>query len=322
MIDKFVTANLRDKDFSADLTIRFIPAEYRPHIWVKVLPALENIFYGGNLSNILSAHQYVILDVLAWFPYGILHFGGPFVWAGLMFLFGPPGTLPVFARTFGYLNIVGVAIQLIFPCSPPWYENMYGLAPANYSMAGSPAGLARIDLLFGFDMYTSNFTASPLVFGAFPSLHSGNAVLEALFMSHCFPKLRPFVIGYAMWMWWATMYLSHHYAVDLVAGGFLAAIAFYIAQTNFLPRIQMDKTFRWDYDYVEVGDDSSKGYEYGLTVLDGDDFRHDSSDEWTIGSSSSISSGSRSPVDESQSWEGETLASQTSDTELSDVIIR
>jgi len=189
MIDKFVTANLRDKDFSADLTIRFIPAEYRPHIWVKVLPALENIFYGGNLSNILSAHQYVILDVLAWFPYGILHFGGPFVWAGLMFLFGPPGTLPVFARTFGYLNIVGVAIQLIFPCSPPWYENMYGLAPANYSMAGSPAGLARIDLLFGFDMYTSNFTASPLVFGAFPSLHSGNAVLEALFMSHCFPKL-------------------------------------------------------------------------------------------------------------------------------------
>lgn len=118
------------------------------------------------------------------------------------------------------------------------------------------------------------------------------------------------------------MYLSHHYAVDLVAGGFLAAISFYIAKTNFLPRMQMDKTFRWDYDYVEVGDGSSRGYEYGLTVLDGDDFRHDSSDEWTVGSSSSISSGSRSPVDESQSWEGETLASQTSDTELSDVIIR
>jgi membrane-associated phospholipid phosphatase len=306
----------------ADFHDSFIPAEYRPHIWVKVLPALENIFYGANLSNILSAHQHAVLDVLAWLPYGILHFGGPFFWAGLMFLFGPPGTVPVFARTFGYLNIAGVAIQLIFPCSPPWYENKFGLAPANYAMEGSPAGLARIDLLFGIDLYTTNFTASPLVFGAFPSLHSGNAVLEALFMSHVFPKLRPMLIAYAMWMWWATMYLSHHYAVDLVAGGFLAAIAFYVAKTNFLPRVQMDKMFRWDYDYVERGDAPQGGYEYGLTVLD-KDFRTDSSDEWTIGSSSSISSGSRSPVDESQSaWEGETLASQASDSELSEVIVR
>ena len=322
MIGHPFIADLGQKEFETDFAIRFIPPEYRPHIWVKVLPALENIFYGANLSNILSAHKYVVLDVLAWIPYGLLHFGGPFFWAGLMFIFGPPGTVPVFARTFGYLNIIGVAIQLIFPCSPPWYENLYGLAPANYSMQGSPAGLARIDQLLGFDMYTTNFTASPLVFGAFPSLHSGNAVLEALFMSHVFPKLRPLVFCYAMWMWWATMYLSHHYAVDLVAGAFLAAISFYIAKTNFLPRIQTDKKFRWEYDYVERGDESSKGYEYGLTVLGNEDFRHDSSDEWTIGSSSSISSGSRSPIDESQSWEGETLASQHSDTELSEIVVR
>lgn len=301
----------------------FIPAEYRPHIWVKVLPALENIFYGANLSNILSAHKHVVLDVLAWLPYGMLHFGGPFVWALAMFIFGAPRTVPVYARAFGYLNIIGVAIQLIFPCSPPWYENMYGLAPANYSMAGSPAGLARIDSLLGFDLYTTNFTArSPLVFGAFPSLHSGNAVLEALFMSHCFPKLRPIFIAYAMWMWWATMYLSHHYAVDLVVGGFLAAIVFSIAKSNFLPRMQPDKSFRWEYDYVEIGDAPSGGYEYGLAILNSD-FRHDSSDEWTVGSSSSISSGSRSPIDENQSsWEGETLASQLSDSELSEVVIR
>lgn len=301
---------------------RFIPAEYRPHIWVKVLPALENIFYGANVSNIMSAHQNVVLDLLAWLPYGILHYGGPFFWAILMFLFAPPTTLAVFGRTFGYLNIIGVAIQLIFPCSPPWYENMYGLAPADYSMKGSPAGLARLDKLFGIDLYTSTFTASPLVFGAFPSFHAGNAVLEALFMSHCFPKLRPFVIGYAMWMSWATMYLSHHYAIDLVAGALLAGICFYIAKANFLPRIQMDKFFRWDYDYVERGEAPSDGYEYGLTVLGHDDFRHDGSDDWTIGSSSSISSGSRSPVDGGSSWEGDTLASQASDTELSEIIIR
>ncbi len=116
------------------------------------------------------------------------------------------------------MNLIGVGIQLTFPCSPPWYENKYGLAPANYSMHGSPAGLAAIDELFGIALYTPGFTASPMVFGAFPSLHAGSATMEALFMSHLFPKLTPIFVGYTLWLWWATMYLSHHYAVDLVGG--------------------------------------------------------------------------------------------------------
>jgi membrane-associated phospholipid phosphatase len=245
-----------------------------------------------------------------------------------MFIFSAPGTVPVFARSFGYMNLLGVTIQLLFPCSPPWYENMYGLAPAHYGMPGSPAGLARIDKLFGIDMYTTNFTNnSPLVFGAFPSLHAGNAVIEALFMSHCFPKLRPFFIGYVVWLWWATMYLSHHYAVDLVAGSIISAVIFYIARANWLPRRQPDKFFRWDYDYVERGEaptDEKSGHEYGLTDLN--DFHNRISSEWTMGSSSSISSGSISPVDNQSDrnslWEGETLASQQSDSELSDGVKR
>lgn len=70
--------------------------------------------------------------------------------------------------------------------------------------------------------------------------------------------------------------------------------------------------FRWDYDYAEVGEDPS---ETGYALADLDITNHADTDEWTVGSSSSISSGSLSPVDESQSlWEGETLASH-SDTE-------
>lgn len=161
----------------------------------------------------------MVLDVLAWIPYGLTHFGAPAVCSAIMFVFGPPGTVPLFARSFGYMNIAGVIIQLCFPCSPPWYENMYGLAAANYSIKGSPAGLAAIDKLLGVDLYTSTFTASPMVFGAFPSLHAGSATIEALFMSHIFPRLRPLFVVYALWLFWATMYLSHHYAVDLVGGG-------------------------------------------------------------------------------------------------------
>lgn len=280
----------------ANIRIRFIPSEWRPTIWVKVLPALENILYGANLSNILSAHQNTVLDLLAWFPYGLGHFGAPFVCAAIMFVFAPPTTIRYFAYAFGWMNIIGVTTQVLFPCSSPWYENMYGLAPANYSMKGSPAGLARIDALLGIDLYTSGFTASPMVFGAFPSLHAADATLEALFMSHCFPKLTPLFATYALWLWWATMYLSHHYAVDLVGGSMLAATIFFFTQSHFLPRIQPGKTFRWDYDYIECGDAPSE-YAYGIAGLDG---ANPDSDEWTVGSSSSVSSGSMSPVDENQ----------------------
>lgn len=155
---------------------------------------------------------------MAWLPYGIMHFGAPAVCSILFFIFGAPGTTPVFARSYGWMNLIGVAIQLTFPCSPPWYEMKYGLAPANYSIHGSPAGLAAIDKLFGIALYTPTFTGSPMVFGAFPSLHAGSAVMEALFMSHVFPKLTPLFVTYTLWLWWATMYLSHHYAVDLVGG--------------------------------------------------------------------------------------------------------
>lgn len=263
-----------------------------------MLPSLENILFGANLSNILSAHQSTTLDILAWVPYGLCHFGAPFVVSGIMFVFAPPTTVPVFGYAFGYLNVIGVITQVIFPCSPPWYENKYGLAPANYSMKGSPAGLARIDALLGIDLYTSGFTASPMVFGAFPSLHAATATLEALFMSHCFPKLTPLFAVYVTWLWWATMYLSHHYAVDLVAGSLLAGVIFFFAKSRFLPRIQSDKRFRWDYDYVEVGEASSE-YGYGLAGLEG---TSPDSDEWTIGSSSSVSSGSMSPTDEHHVW--------------------
>ncbi|KAF2819737.1 PAP2-domain-containing protein [Ophiobolus disseminans] len=297
---------------------KYISGDYRPAIWVRVLPALENILYGANLSNILSEHKHTVLDILAWLPYGIVHYVSPVIVCGCMFIWGPPGTLPVFARAFGYMNITAVLIQTVFPCSPPWYENTYGLAPANYSIAGDAAGLKAIDKLFGVDLYTSGFHASPVVFGAFPSLHSGWATLETLFMGHLFPKLFPVYVFYTMWLWWSTMYFSHHYAVDLVAGSLLAGVCFFFGRANFLPRPQSDKEFRWDYDYVEIGDPADSA---GYSMLDiYEEFQpHSDSDDWASGSSSSYSTGGRSPMgarspidaDSQSLWDGDTVGSDT-----------
>ncbi|CAG8656322.1 3783_t:CDS:1, partial [Paraglomus brasilianum] len=226
---------------------RFIPGERRPHIYVSLLPTLENILYGDNLSAIIATHTNVIKDVLAWFPYGVVHFTIPFITSAGLWWFGPPGILRVFASAFGYMNIAGVLTQLAFPCSPPWYEYTYGLnTPANYEMHGHPGGLARIDELFNTNTYTTTFGGSPMVFGAFPSLHSGCAIIQALFISYLAPKLRAFCFAYVMWIWWACMYLTHHYMVDLVGGGVYAGVAFWCAW-KWLPPVHKGLSTRWDY---------------------------------------------------------------------------
>lgn len=235
----------------------FLAPSTRPHIWVSVLPTLETIWYGANISDILTRAGHPVLDVLAWIPYGLVHFAAPFIVAACLFVFGPPGSVKFFGSAFGFMNVIGVIVQVCFPSAPPWYELREGLTPANYSMKGSPAGLARIDALFGGHGYTLTFTNAPVPFGAFPSLHAGSATMEALFCSYFFPlsiqlggvferllgKGRKLVVdarilywSYAFWLYWCTMYLMHHYLVDLVGGGCLATLCFYF----FLDDTQRD----------------------------------------------------------------------------------
>lgn len=238
---------------------QFIPRDYRPHIWVSVLPTLESVLYGANISDILTRFTNPVLDIVAWIPYGVLHFAIPFVVAAFLFVFSPPGAVKFWGAAFGYVNIVGVMIQILFPCAPPCtfaargscrrtsltlprsslagYELRDGLVPANYLMKGSAGGLARIDKIFGGNGYENTFSNAPVPFGAFPSLHAGCATLEALFLSHFFPgengRLRIVWWSYVFVLYWSTMYLTHHYLIDVCAGGQLACSFFYF----FLSRV-------------------------------------------------------------------------------------
>jgi hypothetical protein len=68
---------------------RYIPTHVRPHIWVTVLPTLESVLYGANISDILTRYTHPFLDIIAWIPYGVLHFSLPFVVAAFLFVFAP-----------------------------------------------------------------------------------------------------------------------------------------------------------------------------------------------------------------------------------------
>lgn len=98
---------------------RFIPSEHRPTIHVALLPTLESVFYGANISDILTRFTHPLLDIVAWIPYGVGHFVIPFVVAAVLWVFGPKGAVQYWAKAFGYLNLGGVLIQLAFPCAAP-----------------------------------------------------------------------------------------------------------------------------------------------------------------------------------------------------------
>lgn len=228
----------------------YIPNEERPKIFVKFLPMVETILYGDNLSDVLSRKTHPILDVMAWLTYGVLHFVAPFLIAIILFLFGPPTVLRSFGFAFGYINIIGVVCQNFLPMAPPWYKKLYGFRPANYGVSGSPGGLMRIDHIFKNHLYTEAFSNSAVIFGALPSLHSACATLEALFFVHCFPKLRGFAIGYVFWLWWSTMYLSHHYFIDLMSGAILSYVIFTFTKYYNLPKVDPKCSCRWAYTTI------------------------------------------------------------------------
>ena len=230
-------------------TNRFIPADYRPSVHVVLLPTLETVLYGANVSDILTRFTHPVLDLLAWIPYGVGHYVLPFIVALFLWLFRPPLALKTWARTLGYMNLTAVLIQILIPCAAPWYELIYGLTPATYNIPGSPGGLARIDALFGGDGYQRAFGSSPLVFGAFPSLHAAWATLAALFVSHFWQGAGRLAWTYVGVLYWSTMYLTHHYLIDVVGGACMATAFFYL----FMPDELLDPRKWSSGEYAGTG---------------------------------------------------------------------
>lgn len=93
-------------------------------------------------------------------------------------------------------------------------------------MQGSAAGLVRVDAVLGTHIYANAFKASPLVFGAFPSLHGAFSCCCFFFIAR-YSRRGAYMLGfYVLWQWFSTMYLRHHWRIDLLGGLIYSAFAF------------------------------------------------------------------------------------------------
>jgi len=125
------------------------------------------------------------------------------------------------AATFGVVTcfFMGYALYVLFPAAPPRLVLVYEFTK---NLRGYPVGFSSLSA-GAFSLLPVDSRA------AFPSLHTAASLVALVYawrhVRAWFWVLLPFVLG----LWASTVYLRHHYFVDLVAGWLLAPAAVWVA---------------------------------------------------------------------------------------------
>lgn len=209
---------------------QFTPANMRPTINTTFLPWLEKSLFGFQLWEFFTRINTDFLDLLAAAAYAV-HFIAPWSFMAWRYLTGRPH-LP-FLWCLGVLNAVAVMTHALFPTAPPWYAGKHGTLSPDYSIKGDPAGLQHADDILSMNFFYTVYTSSPVVFGSFPSLHAAWPFLMTIFTAGDPVAFKIFVV-YTATVWWAAMYLAHHFMVDLIGGALYALVVYHVSK-HYLP---------------------------------------------------------------------------------------
>ena len=124
-----------------------------------------------------------------------------------------------FSLSFFLINLIGFVGYYSYPAAAPWYYQLYG----NVFIANTPgnvAGLIEFDKYFDVTIFKSLYEKSSNVFAAMPSLHSAYPVL-VVYYAFRYSKnylLRIFTLTVMVGIWFAAVYTSHHYVLDVLMG--------------------------------------------------------------------------------------------------------
>jgi len=147
----------------------------------------------------------------------------PLAFAGYLF-FKARRLFFAFALTFLLVNILGFIVYYLHPAAPPWYVQQYGLVFQPLTM-GSTAGLARFDSFFGIELFKGIYAKNANVFAAMPSLHSAYPVVVLFYaLKHRAGVFNLVFLLIMLGIWFAAVYTSHHYVLDVLAGITIASL--------------------------------------------------------------------------------------------------
>ncbi|HEY9007758.1 MAG TPA: phosphatase PAP2 family protein [Ohtaekwangia sp.] len=179
-------------------------------------------------------HSFVIADVLAgafylcWIPV-------PLLFAGYLF-YRDKAQFLEFSLTFLFVNLLGFAVYYLYPAAPPWYVQNFGFE-FRAATPGNTAGLVRFDQFFGIHLFSSLYAKGSNVFAAMPSLHSAYPLIVTYVgIKHKVGWINVVFVIITLGIWFAAVYTSHHYVLDVLAGIFTASVG--IAGFQWLQRTE------------------------------------------------------------------------------------
>ncbi|XP_002157325.2 uncharacterized protein LOC100211216 [Hydra vulgaris] len=190
---------------------------------ITFLPWLEYLIFHFYPHRFLSNFASPVLDFLAAIPY-LIHFPLPALFL-IYLLIAENRRKYIFSFLWcaGWVNLVTIIIQLIFPTAPPWFVDSAVFDNEGHFIKSisNEAGFHRLDALLGHNIFHGIYSASPLKFGAFPSLH---VAWPAIILVNEPWISKRFAWFHMIWISWAAMYSNHHYAVDALGGILLVFI--------------------------------------------------------------------------------------------------
>lgn len=193
--------------------------------------ALFGIPHEGRIitpNEFWITHKTSFLDVLTgifylcWVPVPLAFAGYLFFKNRLAFLY--------FSLTFLFVNLMGFVIYYLYPAAPPWYVQLHGFEFLA-STPGNTGGLERFDAFFGVDIFHSLYSKSSNVFAAMPSLHSSYPLIVLFYgIKYRLGRINLFFGIVMTGIWFAAVYNSHHYVLDVLAGIVCAITGIYLFQ--------------------------------------------------------------------------------------------
>lgn len=178
------------------------------------------LFFGHVPPAVLQSWLYDP-DSAHWYDYGadllhVQHFIVPLFFAALIWQHHRQHYWP-FVTALVLTSYAAFVTFMLLPTAPPWMAGQEGVLPGVDIVHRGIPGLLSVYKFF-----------SPNPVAAMPSLHAAYPWLFLLFAWRLWGRRAAPLALYPAAVWFAIVYLGHHYVVDLLAGMLYATAAYVI----------------------------------------------------------------------------------------------
>lgn len=196
---------------------------------VNIYPLIDadKFMFGGHIPPIeLQKWLYVpgqlhFYDFIFTFLY-MMHFALPLIF-GFYLWTKKRDRFSHFMIALLALSYIGFITYILYPAMPPWMAAERGIIPQVYNIFN----LAAEKFFRGGSFPSLYWMFSPNPVAAMPSLHAAYPTLVLLYLVKYFGKKMWWFLIYVIGVWFAIIYLGHHYVIDALVGVLYAVGTFY-----------------------------------------------------------------------------------------------